>query len=355
LIVKHLKIGLLWSQRENCYVGYLDFENEMQEYETFAMQCKQEIESIENNSTLSNKQKFGLATQVHQIVWHSITHNFAFPISYYGINNISAHSLNTLLFNLAAKLECIGIHTCGSICDGAGENRIHIKSFDWYASKWTCGDIVEVNFNKDKTSFHAAKIINSNFERTKFTVCQLDCNNPKEIEIERNFIRPPMPPKLEWNVNEICEFRNPDDNKWYLGKITEFDPIETTLSVEIIEGIYAKRGWKVFSYHISKFLRPIYNSQELLVNYKTINPITGEEWFFISDPTHVFKKLRNNLSKSHTGEKNAREITFNKKEISWSKMRVDLAEHTLSKEVENALASIKELKNISEGTRVSNY
>jgi hypothetical protein len=195
-----------------------------------------------------------------------------------------------------------------------------------------------------------------------------------------------MPPKLEWNVNEICEFRNPDDNKWYLGKITEFDPIETTLSVEIIEGIYAKRGWKVFSYHISKFLRPIYNSQELLVNYKTINPITGEEWFFISDPTHVFKKLRNNLSKSHTGEKNAREITFNKKEISWrhikgvyeytnkhatakatkltkrhiwltswSKMRVDLAEHTLSKEVENALASIKELKNISEGTRVSNY
>ncbi|UZO16836.1 uncharacterized protein OCT59_008205 [Rhizophagus irregularis] len=70
----------------------------------------------------------------------------------------------------------------------------------------------------------------------------------------------------------------------------------------------------------------------------------------------------NNISKSHTGEKNAREIMFNKKEISWkhikgvyeytnkhatakatkltkrhiwltswSKMRVDLAEHTLSK------------------------
>ncbi|UZO29391.1 uncharacterized protein OCT59_022869 [Rhizophagus irregularis] len=32
-------------------------------------------------------------------------------------------------------------------------------------------------------------------------------------------------------------------------------------------------------------------------------------------------------------------------------MRVDLAEHTLSKEVEDALATIKELKNISEGTR----
>jgi hypothetical protein len=34
-------------------------------------------------------------------------------------------------------------------------------------------------------------------------------------------------------------------------------------------------------------------------------------------------------------------------------MRVDLAEHTLSKEVEDALRSIKELKDISEGTRVS--
>ena len=144
----------------------------MQEYEMFAMQCKQEIESIsiENNSTLNNKQKFGLATQVHQIVWHSITHNFAFPISYYGINNITAHNLNTLIFSLAAKLECIDIHTCGSICDGAGENRTHIKSFDWYASKWSINDLVEVNFNKNKTSFHAAKIVNSNFERTKFTV-----------------------------------------------------------------------------------------------------------------------------------------------------------------------------------------
>ncbi|RHZ60331.1 hypothetical protein Glove_355g33 [Diversispora epigaea] len=97
----------------------------------------------------------------------------------------------------------------------------------------------------------------------------------------------------------------------------------------------------------------------------------------VQDIYLVFKKLRNNLSKSHTGE-----IMFNKKEISWkhikgvykhtdqhvtakatkltkrhiwltswSKMRVDLAEDTLSKEVEDALASIKELKEISEGTR----
>ncbi len=37
---------------------------------------------------------------------------------------------------------------------------------------------------KDKRSFYAAKIIDSNPERTKFTVCQLDCDNPKKIEIE---------------------------------------------------------------------------------------------------------------------------------------------------------------------------
>ena len=209
-------LGLLWSQRENCYVCYLDFENEMHDYQAFAIQYQHELEltSIENNSnSKSNNQNYGLATQVHQIVWHSITHNFAFPISYYGINNITAHSLNTLLFSLAAKLECIGIHTCGSICDGAGENRSHIKSFDWYASKWTCGDLVEVNFNKDKKSFYAAENINSNFEKTKFTVRQLDCNTSKTITIDRTFIRSPMPLKLNWNVNELCEFKSPKDNQ----------------------------------------------------------------------------------------------------------------------------------------------
>jgi len=359
----------------------------MQDFQEFAIKCQQEMElmSTENkfiSNSMLNEQKYGLATQVHQIVWHSITHNFAYPISYYGINNITAHSLNTLIFSLAAKLECIGIHTCGSVCDGAGENRTHIKSFDWYASKWSCNDFVEVNFNKDKKSFHSAKIISSNFEKTKFTVCQLDCDNPKRIEIERNFIRSPMPLKLEWNINDLCEFKCPRDNQWYLGKIIDFDSITSILSVEIIE---TAEGWQVFDYHISKFLRPVYDVQKLLINHKTINPITGEDWFFISDPTHVFKKLRNNLSKSHTGEKNAREIMFNKKEISWrhirgvydhtcqhatakatkltkrhiwltswSKMRVDLAEHTLSKEVEDALASIENLKEISKGTRVSN-
>ncbi|GBC15621.2 4-coumarate--CoA ligase 1-like [Rhizophagus irregularis DAOM 181602=DAOM 197198] len=218
--------GLLWSQRENCYVGYLDFENEMQDYQSFALQCQCEI-SGENNS-LSNtisekqKQKNELATQVHQIVWHSTTHNFAFPIAYYGINILTAHNLNTLIFNLAAKLECIGIHTYGSICDGAGENRTHIKSFDWYASTWSSGDLVEINFDKTKKSFYAAEIIGSNSERSKFIVRQLNHNNSEIITIDRAYIHPPMPLKLEWNVNKLCEFKNPDDNQWYLGKIIEF-------------------------------------------------------------------------------------------------------------------------------------
>ncbi|CAG8605495.1 5830_t:CDS:2, partial [Diversispora eburnea] len=346
---------LLWNQRKNCYVGYLDFENEIDEYQKFALQCKYKIESItmENNSkpdcVLPNKQKHNLATQVHQFIWYSITHNFSFPISYYGINNITVHNLNTLIFELAAKLECIGIHTLGSLCDGAGENRSHIKSFDWYASKWTLGDIVEVNFNKDKKSFHIAKILSSNFEKTKFIVIPLDNNNSEPINIERIFIR----------------------------KIINQDLIE--LVIEIPE---LMQQWKIIIQHCNGFLRPLYNTQELLTNHKTINPITGENWFFISDSTHVFKKLRNNLAKSHTGEKNTREIMFNGKEISWrhikgvyehtiqhmtakatklikrhiwliswSKMRVELAEHTLSKEVEDALESIDELKEISEGTK----
>ena len=230
----------------------MDFEDEMRDYQEFAIQCQREIEStsIEKNS-LPNQQKHELATQVHQIVWHSITHNFAFPISYYGINNITAHNLNTLIFSLAAKLECIGVHTIGSVCDGAVENRNHIKSFDWFASKWLPGDIVEVNFKKDKKSFHAAEIVSSNFEKTQFTVRQLDWDNFATITIDRTFIRPPMPSKLKWSVNELCEFKCPRDNQWYLGKIIDFDSSTLILSVEITE---TGEGWRVFDYHISKFL-----------------------------------------------------------------------------------------------------
>ena len=54
----------------------------MHDYQAFAIQYQHELEltSIENNSnSKSNNQNYGLATQVHQIVWHSITHNFTFP------------------------------------------------------------------------------------------------------------------------------------------------------------------------------------------------------------------------------------------------------------------------------------
>ena len=116
------------------------------------------------------------------------------------------------------------------------------------------------------------------------------------------------------------------------------------------------------------YVRLPYDAKIHWMNHKTTNPITGTPWYFISDPTHVFKKLRNNLSKSHVGEgkgRNIREIMIDGKEVSWrhiqgvydyscrnltakitrltkrhvyltswSKMRVDLANQTLSKEVE---------------------
>ncbi|CAG8690514.1 16070_t:CDS:2 [Dentiscutata erythropus] len=81
-------IELLWSQRENKYVGYIDFDDENAEIKAFA---------------------------------------------YFAIKTMNIHTLNTTLFSLAAKLECVAIHTCESVCDGAAENRRHIKSFDWFA------------------------------------------------------------------------------------------------------------------------------------------------------------------------------------------------------------------------------
>ncbi|RHZ76745.1 hypothetical protein Glove_194g86 [Diversispora epigaea] len=74
---------------------------------------------------------------------------------------------------------------------------------------------------------------------------------------------------------------------------------------------------------------------ESYIYHKTINPITG---------------VYENTSKHAT----AKATKLTKRHIyltSWSKMRVDLAEHTLSKEVEDALTFIEELKEISEGTR----
>jgi hypothetical protein len=335
----------------------------------------------DNNSNLKNQDR-GLATQVHQIVWHSATHNFSYPIAYYGINTLTAHEINKILFQLAANLECIGIHTCGSICDGAGENRNHIKSFDWWASTWSIGDIVEVNIGKN--NYRNAKILATNLDRSKFTVKILDNDSFDELQVNRGALRPPMPIKSNWEVNDYCEFKSPKDNKWYDAIVTNLDPETQTFDLSILS---TKEQWKIAIVSQNLYIRACYDTQIQWKYYKTINPITGTCWFFISDPTHVFKKLRNNLSKSHTGEgrdQNVREIIIDGKEVSWrhiqgvydytcknisakitrltkrhiwltswSKMRVDLAEQTLCKDVENAMEIIDELKEISTGTRVS--
>ncbi|GES83516.1 hypothetical protein GLOIN_2v1773883 [Rhizophagus clarus] len=189
-------------------------------------------------------------------------------------------------------------------------------------------------------------------------------------------------PDLGILLDSGLEMLHPKDNKWHAAIITNINSEAQTFDVTILSN---KEGWKVAIVSQDIYVRPFYDTQIHWTNYKTINPITGIPWFFISDPTHVFKKLRNNLSKSHTGEgqgRNVREIMIDRKEVSWrhiqgvyeytarnstakitrltkrhvwltswSKMRVDLAEHTLSKDVENAMNLIDELKEISTGTR----
>uniref|UniRef100_U9U286 Uncharacterized protein n=1 Tax=Rhizophagus irregularis (strain DAOM 181602 / DAOM 197198 / MUCL 43194) TaxID=747089 RepID=U9U286_RHIID len=66
--------GLLWSQCDNRYIGYLDFEDEKKELQSFMMKCEKELQEelqVENlpNSIYSDCEQ-GIATQVHQIIWH---------------------------------------------------------------------------------------------------------------------------------------------------------------------------------------------------------------------------------------------------------------------------------------------
>ncbi|GBB98284.1 hypothetical protein RclHR1_03190016 [Rhizophagus clarus] len=157
------------------------------------------------------------------------------------------------------------------------------------------------------------------------------------------------------------------------------------MQIFIVTILSTKKEWEVTIASQHLYIRLPYDTKIHWMNHKTINPITGTSWYFISDPTHVFKKLQNNLSKSHIGEgkgRNIREIIIDGKEVnwchiqgvydyscqnstakitrltkrhiwltSWSKMRVDLAKQTLSKDVENAMEMIEELKDISKGTR----
>ncbi|CAG8670758.1 17427_t:CDS:2, partial [Cetraspora pellucida] len=84
------------SQYDKRYVGYVDFDNENAEIEAFG-------------------EKY---------------------LSYFAIKTMDIHILNTVLFSLVAKLKCIAIHTCGSVCDSAGDevevqmlNKLGKKSY----------------------------------------------------------------------------------------------------------------------------------------------------------------------------------------------------------------------------------
>ncbi|CAB4399418.1 unnamed protein product [Rhizophagus irregularis] len=108
-----------------------------------------------------------------------------------------------------------------------------------------------------------------------------------------------MPENSNWNINDLCEFKNPEDNKWHLANITNIDLSTQTFIVTILS---TKKEWKVVIASQHLYIRLPYDTKIHWMNYKTINPITSTSWYFISDPTYVFKKLRNNLSKSHVGE-----------------------------------------------------
>ncbi|GET60257.1 hypothetical protein GLOIN_2v1773882 [Rhizophagus irregularis DAOM 181602=DAOM 197198] len=240
--------GLLWSQQDNCYVGYLDFENEKEELQSFAMQCEKELQT-DNNTTC----------------------NFAYPIAYYGINTLTAHKINKILFHLATNLECICIHTYGSVCNGAGENRNHIKSFDWWASFWSVGDIVEVNIGKN--NYEQARIISStNLDHSKFTVCLLDPSFSNEFQVNCNSLRQPMPTKQNWNINDFCEFKSPKDNKWHTAIITNIGSETQTFIVTILSN---NEKWNMVNKSQNIYIRPLYDTQTHWTNYKIINPITS--------------------------------------------------------------------------------
>ena len=174
----------------------MDFEDEKEELSSFIIQCKKELQTENNNNNLSDLKNHNqnLATQIHQVVWYSATCNFAYPIAYYRINTLTAHEINKILFQLVANLECIGIHTCGFICDRARENRNHIKNFNWWASIWSIDDIVEVNIGK--INYEKAKIIVINIDRSKFTVHVIDPSFFNKLQVNCEALRPIRPNKL---------------------------------------------------------------------------------------------------------------------------------------------------------------
>ncbi|UZO00958.1 uncharacterized protein OCT59_012069 [Rhizophagus irregularis] len=80
-----------------------------------------------------------------------------------------------------------------------------------------------------------------------------------------------MPNKLDWKINDSCEFKNPEDNKWHLAIITNIDKSQTFF-VTILS---IKKEWKVAITSLNLYIRLPYNSQIHWMNHKTINPITS--------------------------------------------------------------------------------
>ncbi|RGB24464.1 hypothetical protein C1646_773060 [Rhizophagus diaphanus] len=140
---------------------------------------------------------------------------------------------------LVANLECIGIHTYRSVCDGAGENRNHIKSFDWWAYSWSLGDIVEVNIGKN------------NYEHVQVLISS-------ELQVNCSSLRQPMPIKQNWNINDLCEFKSPKDNEWYTTIITNVDLEAQTFDITISSN---KEGWKVAVVSQDINVQPLYDAQ----------------------------------------------------------------------------------------------
>ncbi|CAG8432712.1 5694_t:CDS:2 [Diversispora eburnea] len=94
----------LYGKNETTIQTLKGFREYFEELLSFIMQYEKELQTeFQNENNLPNSIPLnhdrGVATQVHQIVWHSATTKFAYPIAYYG-NTLTAHEINQILFNL---------------------------------------------------------------------------------------------------------------------------------------------------------------------------------------------------------------------------------------------------------------
>ena len=140
-----------------------------------------------------------------------------------------------------------------------------------------------------------------------------------------------MPAKIIWHINDQCEVRNTIDNEWYSGRVYSGILVNDYLDIEVTIETTEKVKQTIWKSLLSD-IRPAYNESQNWMWHLTINPITNKKWFFLNDPIHVFKKLRNNVSKSHTGNsenKNIREIMFGNWEISWRHFQ-GVYDHTIN-------------------------